>query len=244
MGKQEAPASASKAAAPPAATKSSDVEMLANCMDKMKVSEQQSWGFNFNCPHPHYWWSYTINGSRYLKFEFLVHTCPVEDLSPKMSKDGNYLYLSNKIPDRFLDLGRLLFQYDPSTLPRRSDGSCTEAMYQQGVAATTQIKELNEMEAIKPTTKIKLPYTCMQSFTDPFDTSSDGTALGVWPHEKDPNHTVYIYSVSLKDAAAPRSEVKSKFKIFDIKPPPTSGGSGTKRNASDLNNMNTTTNTP
>jgi len=150
----------------------------------MKVTDSQSWGFNFNCPHPHFWWSYSNDRTRYLKYEFLVWCCLPEDLTPKMSKDGNTLYLSNKVLDRFLNLSRLLFQYDASKLPRRIDGTCMEAMYQQGVSATTEIKELHEMEAIKPTTKIKLPFTCQQAFNDPYDPASGGTNLGAYLHEK------------------------------------------------------------
>ena len=74
-------------------TAEDDMEFVANRMNKMSLSSKTS-GFNFNCVYPHFWWSYSVMGIRYLKYEFLVWTCYEDEVNPKISKCGNFLYQS------------------------------------------------------------------------------------------------------------------------------------------------------
>lgn len=175
----------------------------------------ETWGYDFNCVHPHFWWTYTVDGRRYVKYEFLLWTSGPDDVTPKISPDGKYLYLTNKLPDRFLDAFRLLFQYDAQHLPRSEKNYCPVTMYQNAVSTIVNIKEKHEMNDIKPIVRCVLPFTCLQDFVDPY-CPEGGTALRSYSHESTDKACVYIYHVSLVDASAPRAKVENKYQHINM----------------------------
>ena len=192
-----------------------DIEFITNRMSKMAVvSDKGARGYNFNCVHPHFWWTYSVLGVKYMKIEFLVWTCHEDDVGPKISKCGKYLYFSNKILEHFLSLDHLFKCYG-NDLPG-DPNNCGEAMYEEGLSHVKSIHEDHEMEDIKPVIKIELPFTAQQEFEDPYQPNQKGYSLRSYPHEKDKERKMYIYHVNLKDASAPRSKTKTEYAHIDM----------------------------
>lgn len=114
-GKTPAAASASTSASAPGSSPRAkidhDVELLSHRMDKMKMKDAEK-GCNLNCVYPHFWWTFSMDGVRFVKYEFLLWSSPPGAAVAKLSKCGKFLYFSNKIPDRFLSVDRLFKQYN------------------------------------------------------------------------------------------------------------------------------------
>jgi hypothetical protein len=190
-----------------------DVELLSHQMDKMKIKDSEK-GCNLNCVYPHFWWTFGID-VRFVKYEFLLWSSPPGAAIAKLSKCGKYLYFSNKIPDRFLSVERLFKQYQPGFLGGRP-GTCNKTMYQKGNDAVQSIHEAHELNDVAPAIKITLPFPVLQSFEDPYHHEKRGTFLRTYPHENGKEHKVYIFHVTMKDAAAPRKKVEPDFEHVDM----------------------------
>ena len=158
--------------------KMTDLEMLAHRMDKMTVNAE-TWGYNFNCPHPHYWWTFTIAGITYFKAEFLTWTVHHQEITCKISDDGKLLYVGTKLPDRFINIFRQRGYYaDQAAVPEEGD-----VMLEQGRKCVQAIHEAHSMEQIKPLTVVKLPFAVQEDFHDPYRPMDKGYGLRTYPHE-------------------------------------------------------------
>jgi hypothetical protein len=156
-----------------------DLEMLAHRMDKMTVNAA-SYGFNFNCPHPHYWWTFTITGLTYIKAEFLSWTVHHPEITCKLSDDGNKLYVGTKLPERFINILRQRGYYNQGGIQPPDEG---DVMLEQGRKAISAIQQEHAMEDIKPLTVLKLPFSVQEDFFDPYKPLEKGYALRSYPHE-------------------------------------------------------------
>jgi hypothetical protein len=162
----------------PVKEKLSDLEMLAHRMDKM-VLKAETYGFNFNCAHPHYWWTYSVSGVSYIKAEFLTWTVHQDEITCKISQDGLFLYVGTKVPDRFVNIFRQRGYYaDQAQVPEEGD-----VMLEEGRKTVSAIQQLHSMEQIKPLTKVKLPFTVQEDFHDPYHPLEKGYGLRSYPHE-------------------------------------------------------------
>ena len=175
-GKPDKPGSPAPVNAPK--EKMTDLEMLAHRMDKMTVNAA-SYGFNFNCPHPHYWWTFTITGLTYIKAEFLSWTVHHSEITCKISDDGTKLYVGTKLPERFVNILRQRgYYHEVGNAPDEGD-----VMLEQGRKAVSAINQGHSMEAIKPLTVLKLPFAVQEDFFDPYKPAEKGYALRSYPHE-------------------------------------------------------------
>jgi len=157
----------------------SDLEMLAHRMDKMKITDKADWGFNFNCPHPHFWWTFSVNGVTFIKAEFLSWTVDPEEITCKLAADGATLYIGSKIPDRFLNIMRQRGYYAAQAqVPEEGD-----VMLESGRKTISKIKQMHTLENIKPLTKVKLPFAVQEDFHDPYKPMDKGYGLRSYPHE-------------------------------------------------------------
>jgi len=169
----EAPASAA-----PKSKKEDDFEeFVKRAMAKMSLKDAEA-GFNFNCPFPHFWWTYPLNGVKYVKVEFLVWATFQDEIAPTLSKDGKILYLKCKIPEVFLKLARLFPFYtpngnDPATgnpYACSIDGlpdNTANAMYSNGKAHVSSFRNSFDMEAIARTPSSSCHLLSHSSSTTP-----------------------------------------------------------------------------
>ena len=204
-----------------------DVEFLAHRMEKMFLkNKEKGRGYNFNCVHPHYWWSHSLNGIQYTRVEFLVWTSHEDECLPKLSKDGNILYFSQKIPERFLEIARQFAYYDVNELAGNNADESDANMVQTGVDLENEINEEFEMDAIKPLVKLKLPFTVQQEFEDPYRPGLPGYELCSYPHERDGGRVFYAFQLCVKAAAVPRQKTTPTFRArgWGRPPPPAQGG--------------------
>ncbi len=193
-------------------------------MGKMKLYKPESgFVYNFACVHPYFSWTYTHVGVRYIRVDFLVWTSHEDECLPKISKCGNFLYFSQKIPERFLEMMRQFRYYtDLDGTPADND----TALIQRGVELVTGIKEAFNHEEISPVLRLKLPFPVQQDFEDPYRQNLPGYELSSYPHERDPNRFFYVFSVGLKDAAMPRKKAAPGFQQRAWAAPPAAGAAG------------------
>lgn len=197
-----------------------DVEMLANRMNLMTLDDDVNLrGYNFNCIHPYFYWTYPLNVYKFIKFEFLVWTPYKADCFPKISTDGLYLYMATRIPNRFVGLSRLFGYYGAANI-QGDFNDTSDMMVQKGKETTNMIRDTRfGHDDIKPTTKIKLPFKVLQEFEDPYRPGADpafkGYDLRSYPHEHVDRH-VYIFHVSLKSADVPRTKTAAAFEAVDL----------------------------
>jgi len=187
-------------------------------MDKMALVAEE-YGFNFNCPNPHYWWVYSQEGIRYIKAEFLTWTVHEKEITCKISTDGTHLYIGTKLPDQFLNIMRQRGYYgDQVNVPDSGD-----VMFKAGRKAINHIQAQHSMEHIKPLTKVKLPFPVQEDFFDPYRDLEKGYGLLSYPHEtaRQPPaaagadgvippqhaHDFFVFSVSMQSKA--RAHVKT-----------------------------------
>jgi len=203
-GKASAKASATSSTATP--KKPVDPEFIAHMMEKMKLTGVETRGFNFDCVHPYFWWTYSYQQKRYFRIELLCWSSPAKDVEPKISPDGWTFYLSQKIPAHFLDMYRL-FMYYNGELPG-DPTTCADTIYQEALATEKKIEEHFNMQDIKPLLSHKLPFACSQVFDDPYRPNQVGYQLSSFPHERphdaEPAMRFHVFSASLAEAAAPR----------------------------------------
>jgi hypothetical protein len=208
-----------------ATKESDDVEFIANRMKQMRFSKQEGSGWNFTCVHPHYWWTYTHNGVKYVRCEFLCWTSHEKECVPKISKCGNFLYFTQKIPERFLDMAHQFYYYTHDQLDGNVQ-SCADAIIQQGVNVENNIREAFEQESITPVVKVKLPFSVQQDFEDPYRPGLPGYELCSYPHESDERRTFFVFSVSVKDSTVPRKKANPGFTARTWDHRPAGGGAG------------------
>ena len=147
-----------------------------------------SHGFNLSCAFPYLWWVFTKEGKKYIKVDFLVWPTVAEDILPKISSCGIFLYLHNTITERFLGLQRVFAQYTADELPRdglRGRKTSNHSMYEEGVKCINAIHEKHSMEEIKPVVKVPLPFKVQQDFFDLYQPDGKGYGLTSYPHKKD-----------------------------------------------------------
>jgi len=183
-------------------------EFLSEALKKLKLNKGNC-GFDFTCTTPYYFWTYTYAGTKHIKFEFLTWGIHQDDIVPKISPDGAYLALAVKIPDSFLAIARQIGYYTGPPVggnAAESTVSPSDSIFSEGQVFIKEIKELYNMEDIKPVTIVKLPFPVVQQFFDPyhFDGENTGYGLRSYPHEKDPNRKVFVFHCSLRDAKSPR----------------------------------------
>jgi len=207
--------SASASAPPPAAsttkkTGDTEVDTIVSRMKKLEVSKQLEWGFNFNGPLPYFWWTYIYDGAQYLKMEILMAVTWHLDIQPSISVSGEYLIVYCKIPNHFLNLGRLFGYYNDANNGDVPTFTENDSMFVQGVAATRGIKAaLEVIGGAKQTTTIKLPFKVLANFVDHYHPDGTGTGYGLrsYPHENNPNGgqvKFTVLSLTMQDATTTR----------------------------------------
>jgi hypothetical protein len=181
-------------------------------MKGLQLSKSRDWGFCFTGPLPYYWWSYNYGGVRHLKMEILMGLTPWhEDIVPTVSESGDYLIIYCKLPDFFLNVGRLFgyYHHEVNDAPTFQE---SDAMFAGGVEASREIKALLEKHGgARTPTCIKLPFKVLHNFIDPYhpDGQSTGFGLRSYLHEKSPQAAgqqirFTVLSVTMQDAKAVR----------------------------------------
>jgi len=208
--KPPTPAKGEASAKPSTKTGDSEVDTLTSRMKSLQLSKSRDWGFSFTGPLPYFWWSYNYGGVRHLKMEVLMGLTPWhQDIQPTVSESGEYLIVYCKLPDFFLNVGRLFgyYHHEVNDAPTFAE---SDAMFAQGVEATREIKALLEAHGGAQTaTCIKLPFKVLANFTDPYHPDETGTGFGLrsYVHEKNPvggNLRFTVLSVTMQDAKAVR----------------------------------------
>jgi hypothetical protein len=100
----------------PTKTGDKEVDTITARIQNLQVSKQLNWGFDFTGSMPYFWWTYNFDGVRHLKMEILMSVAWHEDIEPSVSESGDYLIVYCKLPDYFLNLGRLLGYYHDADL--------------------------------------------------------------------------------------------------------------------------------
>jgi len=191
-------------------TGDSEVDTLTSRLKSLQLSKSRDFGFDFTGPLPYFWWSYNYGGVRHLKMEILMGLTPWhQDIQPTVSESGEYLIVYCKLPDYFLNVGRLFgyYHHEVNDAPTFQE---QDAMFAQGVEATREIK--NTLEAhggAKSATCIKLPYKVLANFIDPYHPDGQNTGFGLrsYRHENNPvgqNLRFTVLSVTMQDAKAVR----------------------------------------
>ena len=202
---------------PPASTpgpssKSSDAEFIAHMMDKMQLTGSESRGWNLDCSHPYFWWSYSYQGSRFVRVELLCWGSTPGACMPKLSPDGKMFYFSQKIPSRFYNMFRQFSYYNGELGP--DEATCPDAVYHEGLNASQAMQEAFNMEDMKPLVRVKLPFIVKQDFEDPYRPDALGYQLTSFPHESDQNVPFHVFSVCMKESAAPRKKATPQHQAY------------------------------
>ena len=219
--KNQAPAPAS--AAKSKGTGDAEVDGLAGRIKGLELSKQLAWGFNFNCPLPYFWWTYNFGGIRHLKMEILMAVTWHQDIVPSVSESGEYLIVYCKIPDYFLNVGRLLgYYHDPNAAAPGPTFSETDSMFSEGVIATREIKaSLETIGGANQSVPIKLPFKVLSNFIDPYNVDGNQTGFGLrsYPHEKNPvggQVKFTVLSVTMQDAKSVRVRASLNHQDVDV----------------------------
>jgi len=197
------------AATKPGKTGDAEVDTLTGRMKSLQLSKQLNWGFDFTGPLPFFWWTYTFGGVRHLKMELLMNTQWPADIEPAVSASGDYLIVYSKIPNFFLNMGRLFAFYHDAVAGGPTFGEA-DSMIVEGVSATREIKEkLGAIGGAKQSVPIKLPFKVLKNFIDPYhpDGQQTGYALRSYFHENNPNGgqvKFTVLSVTMQDANSAR----------------------------------------
>jgi len=199
-----APAQGRGAAAAPAARaeRRPDPEHLAHMMEQMRLTGVEQRGCCFDCVHPHFWWTCSYLGSRCIRIDLLCWTGPPTDCVPKLDPEGKIFCCGQKIPDRFFDMARQFIHY--GGVLEGDEHTCTDAIYNEGVACKAAIDEAFHFEDVKPLVRFKLPFPVKQDFEDPYRPNMTGYMLNSYPHEADGNEFFFVFSASMREAAEPR----------------------------------------
>lgn len=194
-----------------------DEELAALRFDKMIITNKfAERGHNFNCPYPHIWWSYVLDGIKHVKYEFLIWTCHEEEVVPKISSCGNFLYFSAKIPERFLNIQRQKGLYTAAGIDLPESG---DIMLETGKQHFASIKDALGNEDIKPPIKISLPFCVQETFFDPYYPTSKGYGLRSYVHEKATTQTprvFYVFYVCMQDKARIREKARADFSAITM----------------------------
>jgi len=180
-------------------------------MSKVSLKADATHGYNFNCPLPHFWFTYNIGGTNYIKVEMLVWWGTDErDIYPQMSADGKYLFVTAKIPDPFLGVTHYWKHKYKHALSH--DEESYDNMYQGAQLIIQDIKETNDMEDVASQIELKLPFQCKQCFHDPYEPQSEGYELAVYPLKEagyGSGRQVYIFHINLVDAKESQKDTNS-----------------------------------
>ena len=128
-----------------------------------------------------------------------------------MSASGDYLIVYCKIPDFFLNMGRLFaFYHDENAATPGPTFGESDSMFAEGVIATREIKaSLETIGGANQSVPIKLPFKVLSNFIDPYHVDGNQTGFGLrsYPHEKNPagGHVKFtVLSVTMQDAKSVR----------------------------------------
>lgn len=107
---------------------------------------------------------------QFVKIDFLVWTTHEDDIVPKISVDGNYLIVTNKMIDRFMSPTLTNRYYRNARNNMFADGTAeddiTVPMFQNCRTFWEEVKEAFDLdeEDIKPAAVVPLPFQCTQMF--------------------------------------------------------------------------------
>jgi hypothetical protein len=187
-------------------------------MNRVLLEADAEKGYNFSCIMPHFWFTYTVDGDKYMKVEILCWGMHQNDVTPQMDQFGKVLKVSSKIPDRSLDVSRLWeLQYSGM------NGSDT-TMCQAASAIIKDIRDANNMGPIESVIEIKLPFKCKQRFQDPYDNGANavGFEFAAYPYDGGSDlRQVYMLHINLAGVDESRADYKGKspFKAYGFPPP-------------------------
>lgn len=220
--KKQPPASAKKPSVDddkPKKTGDAEVDKLTIVMSGMQLTNNLEWGFNFNCNMPHFWWTYNYEGARYLKVEVLVAVMWHQDIVPVVSESGQYLIVNVKLPDFFLNMGRM-FGYYHDAAAGGTTFEENDSIIVEGTKATREIKAKLELSGgVKSMLAIKLPFRVLSNFVDPYHPDGNQTGYGLrsYHHERNPaggQVKLTVLSVSMQEAKSVR--VKASLDHADV----------------------------
>ena len=201
-------------------TNNPDVAMdeLDRQMQGLMVSDMTAEsGFNFTSLPPRIWWTFTHNGVRYIRYDFCVWGEFEESFKAKPALDGKSLRVYCQLPPRFIDMTRVLYQYNhiqyfAAAIAAGDTSGITDGMWQQGVNIMQKIADTFDLaESIKPMTEIKLPFQVMQNPHDPYDPDGPGTLLSSYPITQGEARRFFVYSVYLRAADCARTPSSARY---------------------------------
>jgi len=192
-------------------------------MEKMKLCKADTWGYDFLCALPYYWWTFNFSSQRYIKFEILCRNGYVGDVSVKVSPCGEYFYVSEKIPTIFLSVARQIPYYTPPTdnaamLPNEPSVSESDAIFANLHRGMNEVRNALNLQPAVPVMRVKLPFKCSVEFQDPYHQNQTGYAMTSWPHESDATRRVYVYSACMREALALSSKPRATNADMNLNP--------------------------
>ena len=144
-----------------------------------------------------------------MKIDFLMWTTNPTELDLKVSEDGMMLFVSNKIPSRFVGVDRILREYRAAGIAAFAPGiqpnDVADMMFQNANAHMMEIHNMFNLQDIKPTVLVPLPFQCLQDFIDPYLPAAPGFSVKSYPHETAPGGTrFFVLHVNLEGATVAR----------------------------------------
>jgi hypothetical protein len=145
----------------------SEVDNLIAFMSSMKVTDNtEQYAADFSGHFPWFYFTFSQDDCNFVRIDFLVPTVLQKDITPVVSQDGEYLLLTCKIPEDFLNVGRLIGYYtDPRTgnIMINLETGCFEA----GKQALSAIKNQMMEKGMFVKQAVKLPWKALNRFWDP-----------------------------------------------------------------------------
>ena len=175
-------------------------------------------GFDFSGAMPHVWWQYSHSGLRYVKGDLLCWSTDPTYIVPKVSEDGMWLFVHNKIPTSFLDVTRIVAYYRAGGVAAFAHGinpmDIADTMCQNARDVFQGIKDIMDGEDVKPVVIIKLPFKCIQVFNDPY-IAAQGHCIRNHGHERQPD--THIAAVAAATAAGnPPPLAPQRYCVFHV----------------------------
>lgn len=232
----KAPAPAPPASSSKTRSKQADPEYISHLMDQMKLSGVVERGYNFDCSHPYFWWTFKNGGFNFLRIDLLCWTSPPAQCTPKISPDGKTFYFDQQVPGRFLEAMRQFIYYDGEI--DGDERTCDASIITENVNAINQINEAFDLHPIKPLVTVKLPFGVQQEFEDPYRPNEPGYQLTSFPHELSTSAqgVFYVFSACMKEAkvARKKASVPMQSKGWAMPPPRAPPGRGAAADDEDI----------
>jgi hypothetical protein len=205
-----------------------ELQVLIDHFEKASIRADGHMGYDFTVKYPYFWFRYTYNMCNYVQIEVLLPTTHHDDFKCNVSKDGMSVYVNTAIPSSLID-PRIWQQRYTIT----DAGLADHVLYQNGVAASSFVRDQIDDAAVNPFMAIKLPFQCQQELHDPYNydpnRAGNGTYFNYYPHPSYPRrphpgptathnelnayiefllnnyHRVCIASITLKSTEVPRA---------------------------------------